>query len=890
VPTYNHLQQLAAHVKPIEGQNEAAFVRVGFPQSWYTELMRKVFRPDTEDDKQRGLPLWATNNAISALMPAVLTNNATGKPGTSWLAWSAQSATPDLAHLVEMLRGGMMAAAEARNKKPRRRRIDLPALAEVLQGFQAQDLQPQQRALSYLPGHKFDADLYGLLPQAVALHLARAEWAVEHGDYDHELGRRVAAGVSTWRRTAMSEGAEMVSWPPHVYTTRHGTRYGWSYTLRITVQTQPLAGRPLLHITLGIRRWARYGVWDGARSIGVHLPAASGWDEPEGRIGVAAIKWQPGPRGSKEGRMVWNDEIVAALERISQPDLLPDPRLLAREPMDFLEPADHSNPVAAVVFRHGLGEHSKHAVGDGVSARDRWRIFDQFMPAVADFATPTRPASRVQARVRQRPKAADQLRIDHQALAAAVQAPMEITAWYATTAMRSTIIETVADALGAPLPADLLDASPAAYAQHSLQAPGLDVTLRIGPIGALAGDLAIDRTITNRTDRIGRAFSQRATETVRHLTAGAQDAARFAIIEMGDAGEFTSAEHDPKQAVKAGAGTLEILTQNITPPKPDEPESTRRERARKAVGDLLVRQTGILARPPYLGTNDYPLENVATLGLWVVRRNGDFRAVLPLAVAWLPDEPFARIRLPHDDQWLPHHIGARHLANWDTARTLTNEQVQDFFADVVAECADGGDTAMFTLAQNIRSNCPPLTNAGMIQDELAFASGKTIPPDQRKGVRHLRLRTNLRCETPQHVGVREEGDKKIIGIGSGLWADADHSRLFYSTSAKPVSAGPGSPGGSRIETHWGRNSKGAMVEKVDILKKVWNPQLLEILFNLAHPDDEPEAWAALAHQHRYTAAHFADPLLLPGVLHLARKLGESILPAHEIEPIDHPTD
>ncbi|WP_184920757.1 RNaseH domain-containing protein [Saccharothrix ecbatanensis] len=52
---------------------------------------------------------------------------------------------------------------------------------------------------------------------------------------------------------------------------------------------------------------------------------------------------------------------------------------------------------------------------------------------------------------------------------------------------------------------------------------------------------------------------------------------------------------------------------------------------------------------------------------------------------------------------------------------------------------------------------------------------------------------------------------------------------------------------------------------------------------LQQEGDDPAAWAAYAHQQRHTASHFPDPLVLPGVLHLAHKVSEYLLPPHERE-------
>lgn len=60
--------------------------------------------------------------------------------------------------------------------------------------------------------------------------------------------------------------------------------------------------------------------------------------------------------------------------------------------------------------------------------------------------------------------------------------------------------------------------------------------------------------------------------------------------------------------------------------------------------------------------------------------------------------------------------------------------------------------------------------------------------------------------------------------------------------------------------------------------------MLEVLVALRGDKDDPIAWASFAHQQRYTAAHFADPLLLPGVIHLAKKADDYLPPTYEREP------
>ncbi|MCA1188780.1 RNAseH domain-containing protein [Saccharopolyspora sp. 6T] len=50
----------------------------------------------------------------------------------------------------------------------------------------------------------------------------------------------------------------------------------------------------------------------------------------------------------------------------------------------------------------------------------------------------------------------------------------------------------------------------------------------------------------------------------------------------------------------------------------------------------------------------------------------------------------------------------------------------------------------------------------------------------------------------------------------------------------------------------------------------------------SEPDDNARSWAALAHQQRYAAHHYAEPLILPVVLHLASKVDGYILPPDQV--------
>lgn len=902
--TYNRLQPLSLQLADLADHPLARYRACSFPTQWAADLRREVFRTADEDEDQytggsepRAIPLWAVNNGIAALMPRVLTHDGRGRRDRIWLAYShqEQATQPDTALLVEFVRGGLLAAAHHRNTKAaqrgRRPVVDMDALAAVTAKFHADDIKFHDYELSIGPGKAIPDGAYTMLPHMLATHLLASGWVVEHDHINH-AAETIKDDMSTWRRTANRDGAELISLPTP-YVTGRGTSYYWSYTMRLSLRTIPFDPSPYVHVHLGMRRWARTNVFDATRAIGVHLFTGSPWGDVTSPIGIASMKWQPGPRGTKTGRMVWNDDLAPTLARFTSAADLPDVAALARNPREFLELGRNTQnkpipPIAGVIYRYGLGDKCKHSVGDGVSARDRWQIFRQLHPALAGFAAPVKPYHRINVKTRRRPDTGEFRAIDSQALAAATAPAIHLDLRYDTAIIRKAVLLALEETLDLTFPSTILDSQDPnlEYEFHSPRSD-LDVTISVTPVGELAADLPIDSSIRNTKDRITQAAAPRRDLTRAQFAPTDDGRARFAIIEMRDADAYPTSEHDPKKPVKGAAAVCGVLTKNITPPKPlgmgngRETESGRAERARKTVADLFIRQTGLLCPMDTAGVEDSPLSDVATVGLWVVRRNGQDRAVLPLAVGWLPDEPFARLRLPDRDRWVPYREGLLTLGNWDTDRVFTHEKVREFFTAVVAEAGDGTDTALLTLAQNIRPACPGIADGHLQEDTLAFDPDNPIPPHDRKGIRHLRLRTNLRSEASQQYGCLDT-EPDHVGHGSGLWDDLTNPRRFLSTPTKPNTAGPGSPQGSRISPHYHRIGENEWGWSTEITKKVWNPRLLEILVATQEVDDNARSWAALAHQQRYAARHHVEPLILPIVLHLASKVDSYILPPDQV--------
>ncbi|MEV3854920.1 RNaseH domain-containing protein [Streptomyces sp. NPDC050095] len=908
--TYDRLQQTAMRLRKAQEPPLSDYERCEFPQVWARELWSKVFVRDDIDEEKSGrrLPLWAVTQGIAALMPHTLVSDASGQAGKTWLAWDPQddAPVPDRELLVELVRSGLVVAAHDRNEKARRRGrrgpIDMQELAAVLASFRPSHLYSTARHLRIGPEHALTRETCQVLPNLIAGRLIRADWKVEHTGWNQESADGPLTvkhyGTSSWRRVACAEGAELISWPPRTCKSSNGVEYPWSYTLHLTTQNHTLDPHQdtLLHAHMGIRRWARMNVWDGQRAISAYLFTPSPWGNKASPFGRAQMKWHPGPKGKKEGKMVWDDVLASTLARFTSEEFLPSAVELAANPQDFLQPGDGSEPLAGMPFRDGLGEHCHHIVGTGVSARDRWQIFHQLADALKEIAEPVRPLERVPVSVRPRPSADDLLRIDQQALARATGPRIVIDVLWDTRVMRTELLAALHRAFGHPAPGEPASDSP--VQEYVLPSAELTVIVRTRAVGEIAAPLEVDRSIKTRKDRLLKATSPRRMLTLQRLrdpdNAGAP---RFALVEMPGAKAFLTSEHDPKETVKSAASSLGVLAQNITPPLPTgtlpgtESKATRTQRANKAVLDVLTRQTGLLSHPEFRGTKTSPLTDVTTVGLWVVRRNKAHSALLPVAIAQLPDEPFARIRHPHTSAWVPYGQGLLALDGLDTERRLTDAQVCDFFGEAVEEIADGADTALLTLAQNIRACCPGLSNGLLEPDAIAFNPKNPLPEGRLKGVRHLRLRTNLRDETSQHYSYADGADPGDVGVGSHFWRDPNRPRHFFSTGKKPATAGGGSPQGSRVEAHWARTGTDKDGDKTYGMKHetrqdVWNPQLLEIVVARHAPDDNLPAWASIPHQQRYEATHFSDPLQLPAVLHLGYSVAKHILPDYLVEPID----
>jgi pPIWI_RE module N-terminal domain/RNaseH domain of pPIWI_RE/MID domain of pPIWI_RE len=866
---YDRIQPLAFPIDPERLRDISQPYQVcEFPRTWRARL-QDFFYPDrggNQSERRGGVPLSAISRAFATLLPDVIAHQATGRG-----MWLAAAYRPDDEVLQALIHGGLIAAAQEWQRKHPQRRIDLQALPDTLAGIDVSVLDWDLRQPLPDPGQAAGDETFKLLPHLLAAHLAASGWKVEHG----------SSGISTFARATSDTGAELVSWPPH-YHRRGRYTWPWSFVVHLHVETLPFDSTPYLFARVGVRRYAGKKVIlkSNDRDLSVAIKAPAPWYDGQlpPAFGRATVRWRPGPKETG-GRMDWTDDIVAVLNRLHGTYELPSAADLCADPIPHLNgDVDH---VAAVFYRTGY--RYKHPVGDGASAKDRWRIFSQLTEALQPHLDRAAPAERVLVAVPPRPlvKKKDGIRIGASRLAATVGNRLDVEVWYQTRGMRREALNALTRTLQLPA---LAPVGAADDERWETSTPELHLSVRTAALDDLASAMVVDHDIHNPADQAREASTRRINQVTEWLKPDLPgDRIVFTLVELENADAFTS-QTDPKHATRVAAGRARRITQFFTPAKPDEKPNDKRLRVEQALRDLLARQTGMPSVGFPLGLPDAPIPtDTRVVGLWAIRKNGVSSAAYPLAVAWDPAEPVVKILLPNTaGKWRPLPAGLLALAKLKGNQALLDEQNTVNFIDALLNQLGGlsGSTLLLSHAQNLRSRWRNLANTRLQLNDIARAS-TTDPISGYPGLRHIRVRTNLSGETPQHYAT--DGDN--IGISAGLWRSPTNDLVFYSTPEKPATASTSSPRGSKLEPRLNRprNPENQPRPVVDISSDVWNPQLVEFAIAGLQDGDIPAAWAAAAHQTRYLAAHHDDATVLPHVLHLARLAGQYLLPAHQLD-------
>jgi len=680
--------------------------------------------------------------------------------------------------------------------------------------------------------------------------------------------------------TSDGRGVELMTWPPLESTDKRGNVWPFSYRLRLTMQTVPFQPRPVVHVTVGMRRWCHRAPSTGrGRSVSAYLLCSVPWIAglPASRsFRVAPMRWN---KSENAWALQWKDELAYLFDQITFERPLPDPAVLGRDPIPFLAGERDDGSGAAIVYTTSAGY--SHRVGAGVSARDRDRIVNWMGKTLTDLITPAPALPKVPITISNTVKAGPAM-VRERLRDVRNKAPLTVEIYWDTEQVRDALRQAAMEDLGLD-PADGTTAD-----EHTTRwsTPELAIAIRTAPVGALGAALQPDPGIRDSQIRARRAAQPRI-EKIRE-TLGQADSPALSLIELRGREAFPDPGSDPKAALRVGFAACNRLTQFITPESGPNANSDERldvksatsaslpHKAAKTWLDLRRQLAGVI-QPPRVRVKGLEIpEPVDTVAIFMIRRNATDhswagRQQLPIAVWTNSDDATVRALTLGMNEWRPYHKVLLDLAGRAFRLPDCNPRAtMSFIRTVITSVQADRPVLLLTWAQNLRFDWPDIKNSELAIDQITFEGdpvGNSAPQ-----LRHVRIRTNHDDETPQCYGLRDEG----VGLPAGLWRLPGTERTFASTGGKPGSAKThGSPMGSRIEIRLNKAGQAILEDQ----KEAWNPQLVEFTVASMLPADDPAVWAALAHAQRRIGETFTDTLILPIALHLARKAAEYAIPS-----------
>ncbi|MDN3354179.1 DUF3962 domain-containing protein [Actinomadura sp. DC4] len=814
-----------------------------FPCRW-KEPLRQLARARRGGDVA-SIPITSLNNAITALVPdcvVTLTYAGRGDDDQDWLLAYRQVNPAAIFNLV---------AAWVRAQKATPEQI-----SSTLSQMQASDLTwtPVRINLA-APDQK--AQAMRLLPMEIAATLSRPDAQCPYGDL-------------RFLRCPSENGAEIMSWPPE----RVEDQTPFSVKIGITAQTLPTSSELLIYLSFGVRRWMPVRgklAFDHGHSVYLAptVPYLSGLENSR-HFGTAKIKLSKVIDGEGTSSYLprWDDALAGVLDQAGCLGRLPDPQQLADKPLDYLQ---RHGDAAALVYSTGMLPSEK--ISAGLSVADRDALMGWVVGELAPHLRPVPALPREKTTV-------------YKGLSGIAEGAIPATNIREVVGPRLTV-ELLTDTDRATQYA--LDRFGTRLGVTPPRAEQLGEAELLFDLGRLTiGFRRLDApTIRADLDRNGRKQQAAVEARIDHITQTLGEAMHptVTLVEIAHPDTYHGRRRgdDPKFAIRHGLVRSGRLSQFITPvteprrpPRVREgkqPSDPNRERIAAAVDDLF-RQIGV--RPASLPTPvpDTLARQPAFLAVWMIRQNkgrvwGVARQV-PVAILVDPTGQHVQVRAP-EVPWQPLHtglieVGKRYL-NADLK--CGPDAVIRFIDDALAEAIGAyPDTLLFTHAQNLRSVWGSLANSRIALDTLSL-DGDPRPIAKLPGLRHIRVRTAENGETPECYGI--SGDD--TGQPKGLWKFL-LPRVYGSTVGKPSTRSGALKGVSKIvpAEHDGKH----IAPKPNA--QVWNPQFVELLVASIQDGDQPEPWAALAHDLRDAAPYVRDSTILPWPLHLAAQIEEYLLP------------
>lgn len=889
---YNHLKLAAFRLRTdVPWQRRLYLLR--FPEHWKKPLTT-LSRPRRDGSEIQSVPIRLLNQVIGALVPDVITvaTSATVGRNAPWIYSDIEVDTESLFAII---------ATWIRVQS-----TDTAKTETILRTLSHSDLTWEPLDIDFAAltsdtgeDELLTDELYRLLPHVLAAKLSAPGLRHEHlkpqnPNPDAEEQPEVVQAVSEFRRCPSSKGATLMNWPPHNRPNRP-----LSFLLRLATQTRAFSTKPLIHLSVGTRRWAHKDAklsFNNAHSVYLlpKLPWLPGLVHSRSFLIAAIESWKKPAPDTDEGfeySARWDGgKIGRILRELGLDERLPDPERLKTNPTAFFDSTD----AAALVFRNGMYSF-EHPVAPGTSLADKVPLVDWVTENLADHLIPVEPLPKGRTIILDPKmlKAAKYGAItDPAALRAAIAETVGktigIDIFYDTTHTKNYARATLSKLLGIEVPEATDDVTGKV---DTISTEELTILATVRPVGEWGGGLAGDENSSNNTERLQAAVNSRVDKISEAV--GNTQVPTIALVEIKGKKSYTGKQRatDPKFAIKAGLSRTGRLAQCVTEapePKPveegaDEPRSNSSlEKITNSWYDLL-RQLGVR-------TTDLPLEREGTsitqapayLAFWLIRQNqrgweGITRQV-PVAVLIDPTGREIQACAPNVG-WMPlhraqHEISQHHmLAN----EKRTPEEITRFFERVLRSVArQHPSLLLLTCAQNLRWGWPHLNNPDMGVDTIKFGQQ---PQDISRYpcLRHVRVRTTERDEVPDTYAVSSNEE----GHAPAYWIAND--RIYFSTGEKPVSASKAIKSASKVISRW----KTGDLINARTKSPVWNARALELTVAAIQPGDHAEDWAALTHNLRWATPHYGYAISLPWPLMVAKQLTQYVMP---IELLDENED